>query len=208
MKRFAFTMLELVFVIIVIGILAVLAMPDLKHNQLQQAAEQVAAHIRYTQHLAMSDDKFDPTDQLWFRENWQLEFKKVNSPLSIYYEIYSDIDHNGNSDTVNPEETARDPLTNEYLDGSNDITDLTRKFGITNVAMSNSCHVASSTAIGELSFDALGRPYYYITSANPPVSNIYKYLLTQDCTITLTHPDGTATITVRPETGYVSVNYP
>jgi type II secretory pathway pseudopilin PulG len=207
MKRFAFTMLELVFVIIVIGILAVLAMPNFSSNPLQQAAEQVANHIRYTQHLAMVDDMFDPNDPLWFRENWQLEFKKVNTPLSIYYEIYSDIDHNGNSDTINPEETARDPLTHNYLDGSNDMTDLAKEFGITNVAMSNSCHVNTSTGIGELSFDSLGRPYYYITSANPPTTNMYKYLVVQDCIITLTHPDGTAVITIRPETGYVSVSY-
>lgn len=208
MKRFAFTLLELVFVIVVIGILAVLAMPNFKSNQLQQAAEQVASHIRYTQHLAMVDDKFDPVDQLWFRENWQFEFKKVNTPLSIYYEIYSDIDHNGNSDTVNPEETARDPLTNEYLDGSNDITDLTKNFGIINITMSNSCHANTSTAIGELSFDSLGRPYYYITSANPPANNMFQFLVVQDCTISLQHQsEGNATITVRPETGYVSVSY-
>jgi prepilin-type N-terminal cleavage/methylation domain-containing protein len=57
MKRFAFTMLELIFVIIVIGILAVLAMPSFNKNSLAEAAEQVAGHIRYTQHLAMVDDK-------------------------------------------------------------------------------------------------------------------------------------------------------
>ncbi|MDO9208669.1 MAG: prepilin-type N-terminal cleavage/methylation domain-containing protein, partial [Sulfuricurvum sp.] len=39
MKRFAFTMLELVFVIIVIGILAVLAMPNFNRHPLQEAAE-------------------------------------------------------------------------------------------------------------------------------------------------------------------------
>ncbi len=205
MKRFAFSLLELVFVIIIIGILAVLAMPSFGSNPLQQAADQLANHIRYTQHLAMVNDKFDPNDNRWYLENWQLEFK--TAPSSIYYEIYSDIDHNGNSDTINPEETARDPLTKNYLDGSNDITDLAKEFGITAVAFSNSCHVNTSTGIGELSFDGLGRPYFYITSANPPVTNMHLYLLKTDCTISLQHNDGNATITVRPETGYVSVAY-
>ena len=59
MKRLAFTMLELVFVIVVIGILAALAMPNLSTSPLQQAAEEIAGHIRYTQHLAMMEDKYN-----------------------------------------------------------------------------------------------------------------------------------------------------
>lgn len=203
MKRFAFTMLELVFVIIVIGILAVLAMPNFNTNPLQLAAEQVASHIRYTQHLAMVDDKFDPADPNWFRENWQIEFKKFNSPSERYYEIYGDTDHLGNSDES---ETARDPLTNKLLDYDGNITHLTNRFGVSNVTFSNNCHVGSG--VGQLAFDNLGRPYYYLTQTLPSVANIYQYLLTSDCTITLAHPDGTAVITVRPVTGYVSVSYP
>lgn len=213
MKRFAFTMLELVFVIIVIGILAVLAMPDFRSNQLQQAAEQVAAHIRYTQHLAMVDDKFDPTDPLWFRENWQIEFTSTAS--NVWYKIYADTDHNGNCDVIN-KEAATDPLNNVTLDGNSDITDLKKRFSITRVTFSPSCSGRNNNSGGlptggtgkELSFDAIGRPYFYITSATPLNSNIYAYLLTSDCNITLSHPtEGNATLTIRPETGYVSVSY-
>ena len=109
MKRFAFTLLELVFVIIVIGILAVLAMPDFKSNQLQQAAEQVANHIRYTQHLAMIDDKFDPNDPTWWRERWQIRFRLLMGEYG--YVIFSDRNQNRNSNQVNPQEIAVDPLT-------------------------------------------------------------------------------------------------
>jgi prepilin-type N-terminal cleavage/methylation domain-containing protein len=203
MKRFAFTLLELVFVIIVIGILAVLAMPNFNRNPLVEAAEQVAGHIRYTQHLAMVDDKFDPNDQLWFRENWQIEFK---SATNVYYEIYSDIDHLGNSDSTTHKEEATDPLTGDSLDGNSDITDLKKKYAIESVTFSANCRGNGTGK--ELAFDALGRPYYYITSANPPVTNMSQYLLTSDCNITLVHPtEGNAIITVRPETGYVSVSY-
>lgn len=208
MKRTAFTMLELVFVIIVIGILAVLAMPNFNRQPLQEAAEQVASHIRYTQHLAMMDDKYDPADPLWFRENWQLEFKRVSSPLSIYYEIYSDIDHLGNSDSTTHKEVANDPLTASSLDGNSNITELT-KYGIKAVSFSDSCHVLTSVAIGELSFDTFGRPYYYISATKPLATNIYKYLIQADCIISLEHQtEGNAIITVRPETGYVLVTYP
>ena len=214
MKRFAFTMLELVFVIIVIGILAVLAMPSFTSNSLQKAAEQVAEHIQYTQHLAMIDDKFDPNDQLWFRENWQIEFTSTAS--NVWYKIYCDTDHNGNSDSVTHKEVATDPLSGDSLDGNSDVTDLKKRFAITSVAFSSSCSGRNNNGGGlptggtgkELSFDSLGRPYIYITSATPLASNIYAYLLTSDCNITLVHEsEGNATIIVRPESGYVSVVY-
>jgi len=201
MKRFAFTMLELIFVIIVIAMLAVLAMPNFNRNLLQEAADQVAGHIRYTQHLAMNDDKFDPNDGNWHIENWQMQFKPLMG--DVYYEIYSDVNHGGNSDN---NESAIDPLTHEALDGNSEITNLTQKFGITAVAFSNNCHAGAS--IGELAFDKMGRPYYYITSTQPAANHIYQYLLTADCVISLQGAEGNATITVRPETGYVSVVLP
>ncbi len=204
MKRFAFTMLELVFVIIVIGILSVLAMPSFTSNSLQKAAEQVAGHIQYTQHLAMIDDKFDPLDQLWFRENWQIEF--VSTASNVWYKIYCDTDHNGNSDSVTHKEVATDPLSGDSLDGNSDITDLKKEYSIVSVTFSANCKGNGTGK--ELSFNALGRPYFYITSANPPITNMNQYLLTSDCNITLVHEnEGNATIIVRPETGYVSVVY-
>ncbi|MCF6310454.1 MAG: type II secretion system GspH family protein, partial [Sulfurimonas sp.] len=58
MKK-AFTMLELVMVIVVIGILAAVMLPRVASDRLAEAATQVISHIRYTQHLAMVDDQFD-----------------------------------------------------------------------------------------------------------------------------------------------------
>ncbi|MDD3598372.1 type II secretion system protein [Sulfuricurvum sp.] len=203
MKRFAFTMLELVFVIIVIGILAVLAMPNFTTNPLQQAAEQVARDIRYTQHLAMMDDKYDPADPAWFRENWQIDF--TSTPSNVFYTIFSDMDHGGNADDG---EIALDPLTREkmYVDlinGTSDRTNLKDKYGISQVTFQGGCNIGN-----ELSFDALGRPYYFLTSAAPTSANIYQYILAQDCNITLTHPtEGNAILIIKPETGYVSINY-
>ena len=56
MKK-AFTMLELVVVIVVIGIIAVAALPRINDDHIAEAADQVMSHIRYTQHLAMQDSK-------------------------------------------------------------------------------------------------------------------------------------------------------
>jgi hypothetical protein len=75
-----------------------------------------------------------------------------------------------------------------------------QKYGITQIVFSGGCNTGS-----ELSFDFLGRPYYYLTNTNPPTTNIYQYLLTSDCNIALTNTEGTATIRVHPETGYACI---
>ncbi len=55
----AFTMLELIFVIVVVGILSFMAASSFQRNTVQEATDQLLSHIRYTQHLAMMDDKFN-----------------------------------------------------------------------------------------------------------------------------------------------------
>jgi type II secretory pathway pseudopilin PulG len=209
MKRFAFTMLELVFVIIVVGIIAVLAMPSFNSNPLQQATEQVANHIRYTQHLAMVDDIYDPTDATWWQTRWQIQFENATPNPGKIYVIYRNLDKNLNEDD---NEIARDPLTKQLMRGADkdiaippfkymDNLLISKKYGITNVTFSAGCNASSATS-NSIGFDNLGRPYSRSATAAP-----YDDLLTDDCNITLVHPDGTATITVRPETGYVSVTY-
>lgn len=217
MKRSAFTMLEVVFVIVVIAILAVLAMPNFNRNLLQEAAEQVAGHIRYTQHLAMNDDKYDPDDtrfhsiagynpsynHLWFREYWRLRLYTNNS--NIWYSVFTDKDREGNIDINTHVEPAIDPLTGKFLYGvesssnpqNNIKMNLTSTFGITGV--SSTCDANQI----DIFFDNLGRPYSgsISTGTLPP----YSGLLHNDCNITLTAGTRNAVITIRPETGYVSV---
>lgn len=219
MKRFAFTMLELVFVIIIIGILAVLAMPNFNTNPLRLAAEQVATHIRYTQHLAMVDDKFDPTDARfhslagynpandgqWYKEFWRIRFY-TDASGNKWYAVFNDKDREGQIDINTHIEPAIDPLTGKFLFGlevssntkNNQNMNLTKTFGITEV------NATCDTGNIDFFFDHLGRPYIHSVSTNPipPYSN----LLANDCNITLVHPDGIATISVYAETGYVSVN--
>ena len=77
MKK-AFTMLELIFVLVVIGILAAVMMPNTKTNRLYEAAQQVVAHIRYTQHLAMIDDQYNSSDADWYKARWQIFFTRTD----------------------------------------------------------------------------------------------------------------------------------
>ena len=73
MKK-AFTMLELIMVIVIIGILAAVIMPRTASNDTAEAAVKLISDIRYTQHLAMVDDKFGATDANWYKKIWQIRF--------------------------------------------------------------------------------------------------------------------------------------
>lgn len=83
MKK-AFTLIELVFVMIVLAILTFALWPTKQPTQALEAARQIVAHIRYTQHLALNDDKFathtdtDGTKQNiakdWYKRLWRITF--------------------------------------------------------------------------------------------------------------------------------------
>lgn len=188
-------------------------MPNFNRNLLQEAAEQVAGHIRYTQHLAMNDDKFNENNATWWRARWQIHFEDDNIDAGEkIYVIYNNKDYDVNEDD---DEMARDPLSGKLMRGANNdlMADpskytgelmISKKYGITNVIFSNNCHnAASPITSNRLGFDNLGRPYFHTANAAP-----FDDMLTADCLITLVHPDGNATITVRPQTGYVSISYP
>ncbi|WP_258030695.1 pilus assembly FimT family protein [Campylobacter concisus] len=80
MKKRAFTMIELIFVIVVVGILAAIMIPKLNRNASREAANQILTHIRYTQHLAMQDDKYVQSvdEKLWFKMRWGITFNETS----------------------------------------------------------------------------------------------------------------------------------
>lgn len=146
MKR-AFTMIELVMVMVVVGILVAVALPRLNRDNVYQAANQVASHIRYAQHLAMQDDKFVPTAAMssyanvtrrntearfWYKGRWQILFFNVAGETETNsftaYTIFSDspnttagsTQYDGNpNESANFHEVARDPQNpNQFLIGA------------------------------------------------------------------------------------------
>ncbi len=207
--RSAFTMLELVFVIVIIAILGVLALPSFNKNDLELAAEQVASDIRYTQHLAMRDDKFnpDPNDSDWYKKMWQIRFQTKSG---IYgYSVFADNNKGRNVD-YNEREAALDPIVatpiqifrgTVPLDGSP--SNLTKKYKINNISIDckTSDGSLATANLGVLAFDNMGRPYNGIaySAGTKPL----QYILEGNCDIALVNPNGDITLRVHPETGYV-----
>ena len=189
MKK-AFTLIELVLVVVIIGIVSAAIVPRFNRSTLDEAAHQIISHIRYTQHLALMDDKYDPTDSTWFKERWQLSFSRSVDSQNVWaYSIFSDANHDGNPNLRN--EIARDPMNpgtlnslgqivsskpGQYLSGGFsgvlDLEDsrrskkmtLNNKYGINWISFSRSCSSGNPGTLNQsrrIIFDKIGRPYYY-----------------------------------------------
>lgn len=175
----AFTMIELIMIIVVVGILAVAVIPRVDRDTLVEATNQVASHVRYTQHLAMLDDKYDPKNPNWYRNRWKITFN--NNSYSIT---------SGNINARNPQAPGKDlnPTDSPELN-------LERKYGITSIA--STCGNNGQT---EIIFDEIGRPYSNFLGVVGE-----RGLLQNDCNITIS--DGgnkNGVITISKETGYIA----
>lgn len=216
MRRMAFTMLELVFVIVVLGIIASLAMPRLDRDIKQEAADSILSNIRYTQHLALTDNKHKFDKAKWQQRFWRIVFSTCTGD-DRYFMIGSDDDMEDSSNAFfDEDEAALDPRTGKPLFWTNgqDCSDggdgtvseevfISKKYGITSVVSSGSC---SNTAksMGHIGFDNLGRPHYGFSSSSQPN---YASIITEKCTFTYTLSDGdTFAIDIEPETGYAYIS--
>ncbi len=173
-------MIELVIVIVVLGILAALAMPRLDRDIRQEAADNILSAIRYTQHLALVDDKTDPFDANWQRELWNISFSSSN------YNITS----------LNT--AAIDPTNGKLMDGSataSPNTQLQQKYGINRI-----------TGCNLIAFDHLGRPFTAVLGAG----NNYANYRSADCNLTIESAEFNSDIIIeiKTETGYARIiNY-
>jgi prepilin-type N-terminal cleavage/methylation domain-containing protein len=212
MMKKAFTLLELVFAIVVIGILAAVIIPNTNRDTLQEAAIQLVSHIRYTQHLAMIDDKFDSTDDEWYKKRWQIIFGRSNyTDNKVAYSIFSD---SATASTANPNlsEFAIDPSnSSKFLTGgysgtlytsdvrANKKMNLGLSYDIYTITLSGGCKGQ------RIVFDHLGRP---IEDSVITYTASYKSgkLIQSACIITLKSlTEGDANISIEPETGYAHI---
>lgn len=226
MKKKAFTMIELVFVIVVVGILAAIMIPKLNRNASREAANQILTHIRYTQHLAMQDDKYENfisnQSKPWFKTRWGITFNKT----SLYdecligkpgiktwkYSVFFDNSFKGN---INSEsEVANDIYkSGKLLSGGwsgistdackkiNKELNLGKRFGITLVDFKDGC-----SGMQTINFDEMGRPMRVASTTSGGAKRPYDRLLKKDCKITITDKRGNqTTIIIEKESGFASI---
>ena len=212
MKKNAFTMIELVFVIVVLGILAALAIPRLERDLRQEAADNILSSIRYTQHLALLDDKQMFNDAKWQRRFWRIYFGTCEGKK--FYAIGSDDNMEDAANArVDFTESALDPSNGKHLwaldggttescYGSRDASDISssifigKKYGIDTI--DGGCGTVKFVA-----FDHLGRPYGsgFNTSTTPDNTGY----LNSDCLFTFSSSSGDIdpfSIMINKETGY------
>jgi len=184
----AFTMLELVFVIVVVGIISVMIAPSFNGNNPRQAADQLVSHIRYTQHLAMMDNKFETSNQNWYKNRWNIDINTTS--YSISSEQYKNDGSNAGS------KYASNPITTDKKLNPTDTKKL-NLFDEYGVNITNNC------STNKIFFDYTGRPFDNNVSATAPYSNLIRNI----CTIVLSDGDVANDITVEiyPETGYTYI---
>jgi len=208
MKRAAFTILELVFVIVVLGIIAALAIPRMDRDLKQEAADNILSAVRYTQHLALHDNKQMFNNAQWQRRFWRIYFGTCNSDNKMFYAIGSDNDMTGSTNgVVASSEAAIDPANGKKIWAVN--TDCADSNISQNVLIGKKYGVVSLTASGGcqnqyIGFDHLGRPYgsAFTNSSTPDNAG----LISSECNLTFGMSDGdTFTITIQPETGYAQI---
>lgn len=204
-------MIELVLVIVVLGILAALTIPRLDRDLKQEAADNILSAIRYTQHLALLDNKHKFDKANWQRRFWHMYFGTCES--KAFYAIGSDDNMDGSTNArVDHLEAASDPSNGKLIwakdgascQGTLNLTDLSpnifiqKKYGVKAISPSGGC---SNKYIG---FDHLGRPYGsgFTNSLKPNNAG----LISTSCTFTFTLSDDTTfSIIIAPETGYAKI---
>ena len=197
-KKNAFTLLELVFIIVVIGIIAATLVPKKNDDSLMNALSAITSDIRYTQHLALQEDALQTNDNNWFKKRWQILF--YSNEGKWYYTIYKDKNADGTLD--NSDTYAKNPLDPTKIlkgDGENATKrmKLSQKYNI--VSLSFECDGTTPDRYS-ISFDYTGRPSYGSIGNSP-----YTSLIEDSCTLSISNNDTTQKIKIEKETGYTCI---
>jgi len=204
--RLAFSMIELVMVIVVIGILASVSIPNMDKDIRQGAIDTILSDVRLAQQNALSDDKHDVNSTKWQRGYWHFAYYKCNN--DFVYRVASDI--NLDSKITN-NESAINSKDGKYLfadcDNLNSAdnspkVNLTQQHGIGSITTTGACKASHIIA-----FDNLGRLYSDISSDKVDYSNLVKNN-SDKCKMTFSFQDDDLnpfTLEVEPIVGHIKI---
>ena len=217
-------MIELIIVLVVVSILAVMAIPRLNRDRRVEAINHILMMIRYTQNLALHDDKHNISDSRWQRAFWRFGINRC-SDGGLYYYIGSDdspISANRYNGSIDNGESAIDPSNGKYLNyqtfskcskskfipkSISPNIFITQKYGISSVKFKN-CYIINSSGnrvkstSKHIGFDNFGRAIKSYTNSNQPT---HSGLLVNNCEIEFKFDSNSIapfTIVVPKETGF------
>ncbi len=220
MRRRAFTMIELILVIVVIAILAASAIPRFKRDTRFEAINHMLTMIRYTQNLALHDSKHDSNSTEWQKSFWRFNLNNCSNSSGIYYQIGTDTNYDGG---IAKEESAIDPSNGKFTIwmGFKECPDIksiddrtispnifiNQKYGIKRVTF-NACRICinkdctRTSSAKHIGFDNFGRPIKSFLGSMEPNYNGH---VVRDCKIKFEFIDSSIKpfrIIIPKETGF------
>ena len=90
MKK-AFTLLELLLIISLLGFLYTAFIPKTKINKIDELTNRLVMYLKQTRYQALINDKYNQTDEYWHKKRWTLKFFRCRKDVGgIYYSIDRD----------------------------------------------------------------------------------------------------------------------
>lgn len=220
----AFTLFELVLVVLILGLMVSITQISLKQDRLIQGAKQILNDIYYVRSLAMIQESFRGLElavakREWYKSRWQLYF--INSAATNYeqtYTIFLDKNGDGNAnlgkteinidreiavDIINPKKLMNSGQSGVIDKNDNKTTqrfNILKKFGIKKVEFKGSCRGST-----KIIFDEKGRLYSPLrTSQGIYDKNLAK--TNQECIIRLTSTqENQICIAINPLSGFAYI---
>ena len=222
--RKAFTMIEMVFVVVMLGVMAAVSVMYIPQTKLQQAADHMIHNIKYTKSLAQTDDRFfamkdgsinnysDTQAQHWKAGMWQVQFHLNGNTTKHSYSIYADTARNANTTNfdgrpMSGDLIAKDPQNKACLSGysENNLPSECKDNIAKEVRLQETYDVTidnielpdacKETNTARIYFDNTGMPYCGAVNISSGNTNLPKRL-NESMKITLKRQKQTATICV------------
>ena len=208
--RDAFTLIEVIFVIVIMSILSSLTLSYIQPDLRTLALTQILNDIRHTQYLALHDEKHQFNHANWQKRFWRIGFEYCAGSQNYYEYIGSDNNKQGGIDN---DEAAIDPITgNQMIWSGKPCSDggdgksasgifISKRYGIDSIQWKGSCRHAQY-----IGFDHLGRMHQGFASSGARIPDYHSYLSTP-CLITFHSAlfEKSFTIMIHPETGYAEI---
>lgn len=224
--RKAFSMLEMVFILVMLGVMAAVSVMYIPQTKLQQAADYMLQNIKYTKSLAQTDDRFfamqdnsmgqynENQARFWQAGMWQVQFHLTGNTTAHSYSIYADTARNAATTNfdgrpMSGDIIAKDPHSKACLSGysANNLPAECKDNIAKEVRLKETYDVTidridiqqgcNETNTARIYFDNAGMPYCGKVNINGNQSTLPKRL-TDSVKIVLKRQNQTATICISP----------